>query len=155
MSKVYIKDPLSKRNKQIEAILDNHGCYICTSHSKCSNGRYYNIKRNNKVMLLHRYIYETYYGKIEEDLVVRHKCDNVLCINPNHLEIGYQKDNANDMVSRNRSTKGVKNGRAKLTQEDVNRIREMKRNNVKQRDIARIFNISESLVSQIIHNVIW
>jgi hypothetical protein len=60
-------------------------------------------------------------------MVVRHKCDNRACINPDHLEIGTQADNVRDMVERGRAKggylKGTRNGRAKLNDEKVREIR--------------------------------
>ena len=50
----------------------------------------------------HRVSYEYYIGSIPDGIVVRHKCDNPECTNPNHLELGTQKDNVADMMKRGR-----------------------------------------------------
>lgn len=56
-----------------------------------------------KIQYAHRVAYQVYYGlEIEEGKVIRHKCDNPLCCNPFHLEVGAQKDNIDDRVLRER-----------------------------------------------------
>lgn len=59
--------------------------------------------------------------------VVRHKCDNPRCINPEHLELGTHKDNTHDMLSRKRNRTriplGERNGRCKLSDDDIVEIK--------------------------------
>ena len=52
---------------------------------------------------VHRLMWEMHNGPISDGLVVRHRCDNPPCINPNHLEIGTHGQNMQDMVDRGRS----------------------------------------------------
>lgn len=50
----------------------------------------------------------------EPGLVVRHKCDNPPCVNPDHLEWGTRRQNHDDMTSRGRARwqrKKIRGGR--------------------------------------------
>lgn len=51
----------------------------------------------------HRLAWERANGPIPGGLVVRHKCDNPPCVNPDHLEVGTQYDNIHDMIARGRA----------------------------------------------------
>src|SRR5206468_8690555 len=135
MNRFVLKDPLSKRSKKIEGFIDSNGCYICDSHSPMKDGRYYQIKRNKTMIMLHRYTYSNYNGEIPDGLIVRHKCDNDLCVNPNHLELGTHQDNANDKGSRGRSLKGENSSNSILTDGQVDEIRNLL-GKLPQREIA-------------------
>lgn len=52
------------------------------------------------------------------------------------------KQNAQDMVSHGRSSRGIKNPKAKLTPDDVLEIRRLRQKGVMLKTVARVFNIS-------------
>lgn len=100
----------------------DHGCWEVTSH-KADDYGYPQIKLNGKARRLHRAVYEQEYGVLTEDQVVRHICDNRLCVNPRHLTVGTHADNVADRVARGRCARGIANGRAKLDEASVKYIR--------------------------------
>ena len=63
--------------------------------------------------------------------MVLHRCDNRRCVRPEHLFVGTNRDNMQDMARKHRgaggSTPGEDNPRAKLTDDQVREIRERSR----------------------------
>jgi hypothetical protein len=115
--------PTRGHRKKIEyEIVD--GCFECTSHALNTDG-YPHAHWDYKTVRLSRFIYEECFGEITEGMVVRHKCDNPKCINPEHLELGTQSDNVQDTIDRGRfkSNEGIDNPRALLTVEQVRAIK--------------------------------
>lgn len=51
---------------------------------------------------VHRIMWEMHEGPIPDGLVVRHRCDNPPCVNPDHLAVGTNRQNSLDMVERER-----------------------------------------------------
>ena len=51
----------------------------------------------------HRFEWMKRNGPIPKGMLIRHTCDNPICYNIEHLEIGTQQDNMNDMHSRGRN----------------------------------------------------
>ena len=110
-----------------------------------SNG--YGILRfNGKPERAHRAIWIMYNGEIPKGLLVRHKCDNRLCTNIDHLELGTIQDNIQDRESRGRGSKGEHRPTAKLTSEQVHKIRG---DNRAYKDIATNYNVSTKTISAI------
>lgn len=116
---------LGRPRKPIDFKIDDNGCFICTSHAKGKWGHCI-MGKDNKSIPVYRHVYEECFGEISEGLLVRHKCDNGSCINPEHLELGTQADNLKDMVDRGRSRKGTKHHNTKLTENDIVAIKENK-----------------------------
>lgn len=54
----------------------------------------------------HRVSYALVRGQIPAGAVVRHDCDNRLCVNPMHLRTGTQQDNVDDRQARGRTAAG-------------------------------------------------
>ena len=104
--------------KRLQISIDNNGCWNCISHATCKSG-YPVATINGKFDRLHRHFYTIYKGDIPSGAVVRHICDNRLCINPDHLILGSHGDNVADRVKRGRSATGERNGRSKLVEADV------------------------------------
>lgn len=73
-----------------------------------------------KSIRVHRFSWELHNKqKIPAGLFVRHKCDNSICVNPEHLEIGTHEDNMRDMTERKRASSGERHSKAKLTTAQV------------------------------------
>jgi hypothetical protein len=105
-----------------------------------------------KKKLAHRLSYELSVGPIPEGLHVLHRCDTPLCINPDHLFVGTNSDNVRDKLSKGRGTHGPTTGNAKLTPEDVMKIRNDSRT---QRVIAAEYGVSSSRICEIKTRKAW
>lgn len=64
-------------------------------------------------------------GPIPDGLQVCHRCDNPLCVRPDHLFLGTVSDNMQDMYDKGRGNKpqGASHPNAKLTDDQVEEIR--------------------------------
>lgn len=84
---------------------------------------YPQTKHLGKTRLLVAVLYERMTGQTcLPGTVFRHKCNEPRCINPAHVVPGTHGDNVADRVKAGRSAIGPRNGRAKLTEDDVRRI---------------------------------
>jgi len=108
-----------------------------------------------QMLKAHRISYFLHYGELPDDLCVCHRCDNRQCVNPAHLFLGTYADNRADCVNKDRQSKGSKNGKSKLTPDQVQEIRRLYEMGRSQSVLARQFDISRSAISAIITSTNW
>lgn len=75
--------------------------------------------------IIARAVWKLNNNPIPKGLCVLHDCDNPQCVNPEHLWLGTKGDNQRDMreKGRAREARGEINSNAKLTEDDVRKIR--------------------------------
>ena len=146
------KKGVSINAKEIKYKITDSGCWECISHRPHKEG-YFIICRDGKTQRMHRYIYEQNFGKIPAGLVVRHKCDNRACINPEHLEIGTVADNNMDRNLRDRQMRGVNQRLAKLNDE---KAKEIFLDDITPRSVlAKKFGVKQSQIWCIKNRITW
>jgi len=128
-------------------------------------GKYGSFKRRVHGALVnvsaHTYAWETVNGPMPEGLQGNHICIAMpLCCNPAHVYAGTRKDNWQDALLQGRakpgwsseSTRGHKNGRAKLTEDDVRAIRYSED---ATHSLAERYQVSMSMIRAIKRHTTW
>lgn len=94
--------------------------------------------------------------------IVRHRCDNKTCVNPDHLLIGTYADNTQDMMERGRNRYVLPPARrgsaipwAKLSEECVLKIKGRLHAGAGVVSLAKEFGVSHSLISKIKSGRVW
>lgn len=118
---------------------------------------------SQKEVRAHRISWEITKGSIDSGLCVCHKCDNRLCVNPDHLFLGTPAENAADMVTKGRGAKGEKvahpgesNPAAKLTAIEVQEIRNIySTQSYSQAELGRRYGVTQAMISKIVQHRAW
>lgn len=161
--------PLSEKDKArffSKVEIDESGCHLWKA-SKFYHG-YGKFKIGNSTRLAHRVAFSIEHGIDFTDKLVMHSCDTPLCVNPYHLSLGTDQDNAQDRENKGRGDQSQgenyssrdpqwrneegKFGASKLTESDVQLIRSDTRS---RREIASDFNIDHSHVRKIKNRQVW
>ena len=134
----------------------------CVDHGRKGNEDGYTKARHEGTTTnLHRVIYAKHHNLSLLELkgiVIRHRCDNSRCINPDHLEPGTVADNNRDRAERGRSQRGSKHWQAALTEEKVAVIRSEYRYRDRDhsiRALARKYGVSYSTIQEIVTGIRW
>lgn len=133
----------------------------CWHWDGCRNEwQYGKILVNKKCKMAHRVAYEVWNGAIPIGKIIMHTCDCPPCINPQHLKIGTDLENSQDMYRKKRSKhfSGQENKNSKLTNNIVSKIKNEIKNNPyygQLADLAREHKISYSVIKKIKRGENW
>ena len=105
----------------------------------------------------HRISWIIHHGNIPDNLYILHKCDNPSCVNPNHLFPGTAKDNVHDRNNKHRVKykKGEQCSWAKLTEQQVIKIRERAADGELHKDLAKEYKVKRTTVNDIAIGKKW
>lgn len=149
--KCRVKPRKERKTRSISLVLSNYALAEngCMNWLGVKNKDGYGMACYKGVVVrAHRLSYLHHVGLSDSDKLVLHRCDNRLCINPEHLYLGSNQDNTNDMKVRDRFSRrlGTKNVRSKITECIALKIFDDKRKN---KEIAKDYALSASAVSAI------
>lgn len=149
-------------------VLKTDGCWLWLAG--LNSYGYGQFWLNGKNDLAHRVSMSGSGVDIPAGMSVLHSCDNRRCVRPDHLFIGSQATNMADMKDKGRAASGRNHGSyvspdnfprgekvwtAKLTAEDVIRIREMFSAGVSYLDISHKFKIDRRHTWGIVNRRSW
>lgn len=141
--------------------VDCNGCWNWTA-SKNSGG-YGNIgigSRTNggrKTAKAHRVSFYVFKGIDPKGFDVCHVCDNPSCINPEHLFLGTEKDNMQDMVRKGRQAHipSHLHGSAKLTDAAVLEAKKLREAGVSFYSMAKKYGVYRETIRKAVIGKTW
>ena len=117
------------------------------------------IRESMPRIQVHRLICAVVYRAMLPEEHARHLCHNPGCVNPEHLAPGSPSENVTDSISAGRwhYPQGVKNGRAKMADEDIMLLRQQFRRNTpgESESWAIKLGVSASTVRQAVSRRTW
>jgi hypothetical protein len=135
------------------------GCWEWIASTQGGYGQI-KIRGRRSMERAHRISWVMHNGPIPPGLWVLHKCDNRLCVRPDHLFLGTQKENMADCAAKKRIRGGAPVGelhfKARLTEAIVLDIRaRWAAGGVEQKALAAEYGVHPATISNICRGRLW
>lgn len=128
-------------------------------------GVYVHVSDNDGLIYAHRWVWVQVNGPIPAGYEVCHNCpngDNPACVRPTHLWLGTHSQNIRDAYAKGRMhgntthhQSGENHYQARLTVEDVYRIRGLVKAGGNQRALAREYGVTPAAINSIVKRRTW
>lgn len=126
------------------------GCWNWTGYSK-RKGWHGTVKVSGVDWQAHRLSWHIRNGAVPRSMFVLHRCDNPLCVRPEHLFLGTQADNCRDMLRKGRQVAPTRlagnHPQLCISTQSVPTVQDMYRSGLTQRDIGHLFGVSDVAIS--------
>lgn len=128
----------------------------CLEWSGCRFTQGYGVVRmDGKNIRANRMALEHALGRpIREGMYALHSCNNPPCCNPEHLREGTNQENVDDKLRSDRQPRGEMNGKAKLTIEQVNEIKQ-NQDGLTQYQLAELYGVKRPCIAKIQRGKTW
>lgn len=104
----------------------------------------------------HRAVYSLLKKEVSmREGVIRHHCDNPICVNPDHLELGTTAENVQDMIDRNRISRGSKHVHSVMSEDTAMMIKYMHYLGYSQKHIKEYLKTPPVSTFKIVHGQGW
>jgi hypothetical protein len=128
----------------------NSGCWLWLGAVNVQGYGKISLPGSKNTVQSHRAAYELFCGPLPQGAWVLHRCDNPLCVNPEHLFLGTPQDNSRDMVA-----KGRHDAHPRLSENAVREIRKRHAAGARQTDLAATFGVSRRQIGNIVERRNW
>lgn len=133
------------------------GCWLWTGAVNPKG--YGHLRFNRKDLIASRASWTAHRGPVPDGLLVLHRCDVPLCINPDHLFLGTHRDNVADMDAKGRRVvvvqRGESNCKAKLDVHQVRRLREEFACGASKSALSRKYGVNRQAIKHAVEGVTW
>ncbi len=130
------------------------GCRVWTGSLDHRGYGWFKVAK--RTLKAHRWAFEQANGEIQPGMFVCHKCDTPACVRIDHLFVGSNRDNVDDMVLKRRQAVGRGLPQAKMTEAQVIEARRLySLGGYTQRSLAGMFGITHMPMGAILSGKTW
>ncbi len=145
--KIRHEGTLEERFHQKYTVDETTGCWLWNAGKQSDS--YGTIQNGRQNLLAHRVSYQIHYGDIPDGLCVCHVCDIRNCVNPEHLFLGTDQDNADDKMEKGRHRLCSIQDLTPMAIADIRINKELKK-----MELARKYSVSLDMVNAIRKGVV-
>ena len=142
-------DPKQVQGRFFDKVRKTSSCWLWTA-STSTNG-YGQFRFLGGYWRAHRVSYYLFVGKIPKGLKVLHTCDVKTCVNPDHLFLGTNKENTEDMIKKGRDRFRLPH----LEASDVLAIRRDSEGGTSVADLATHYGVNARSIRDILKRRTW
>ena len=140
--------PIEVRLSEKYSINKENGCWDWIG--SVSRGYGYIGKDAKTNIAAHKFSYLHHVGPVPSGMLVLHRCNNSLCVNPAHLKLGTHADNMADM--KKAGTRVGRNAGTTLSAKQVAKMKRLLNAGLTQQDVADAVGINRTTVQRMLYS---